>query len=406
MNSVKNSSSDKLITVQNSITEDFSQCAFDISTSILVYKTYGTKCQQLSSNVIYSAMFYTTTFEDDILEIYIQFTNSEHHNIIQFYSILSAYITQLFPKSENFSNYLNGLYTKALNNSTSSSKEHYIDLDISSLPKSTSTFNLVKNKNTTYLFERCPVVKLSYLEINSDIRIVKTEGGFFILVQNALIQKIVNLKCYKVPTKLEFEILLSIALENIGRNNYEDLVFKSREVGNNQYPYDSGFEYLINARHLNVAIQYIINNPHFHLFFETISSIDNLKFSYHIYPLLCATNLLFQCLRLRVSSDKYINEYREVIFAYSRILENYDQRNSSEFLQCFLSDLNEEFLNYFSNCPIYSATVIPTKSDAIEAFQLLNNGNFSSLSLESDSTRAKCENSRKSEPNSLQKKNL
>lgn len=397
-----NSSPNELIKVQKSVTEDFSQCAFDISVSIFTYKNYGIKGQQSSNTVIYSTMFSSTTFEGDILEIHIQFTTIEQHNIIHFYSILSTYIAQLFPKSKRFSNYLNNSYTKALKDFVSTpSKELYINLDISVLPKSSSTFNLVRNKKPANIFEDCPVVKLSYLEINSDIRIVKAESGFFILVQNAQIQKIVNLKCYTVPTKLEFEILLSIALENIGRNNYEDLVFKSRKIVNNQGSYISGFEYLNDTSNLNVAIQYIACNIQFQLFFETVSRIDNLKFSYRTYPLLCATNVLFQHLGLNVSSYRYADEFKKAVLAYSRILEDHDQKDSSEFLQCFLYDLNQEFLRYFSNCPIYSATVIPTKSDVIEAIQLLNNRNFSGLSPRSDSTHEKCEDWRKSESNNF-----
>ncbi|KXN70406.1 cysteine proteinase, partial [Conidiobolus coronatus NRRL 28638] len=389
-----------LKTVQGCITDTFKQYFLDISSSILLYKHHNINYQQ-SSTTIYSVITTTSTFKGQELSIDIRLTVSEKLAIFQFYSILSIYLIRLFPYDNRFSRFLNKLYTKKFDEPIPTVSVIFpITIDMSILPTQNPNYKLIKNYKLTNLYEYCPIIKLSCLEIGNNIGIIKSKNGFIILVLNTKIPKFINLRCYNVPTELEFEILLDIALENIGRKAFEDLIFNSLEAYSSQTSYISGLKNLGNSCYMNAVLQCIVSIPHFQLFFETVSRIYNFNFDSLTYPLLCATFKLFRQLRFNDPSDTQIKEFKAAISAYNSNFEGYDQQDSNEFFQCFLTSLNEEFLGFFNNCPRYSTATIANNQES-SIVQLLNSGYFNNLFLGYSSTRIKCKNCKKIEFNSF-----
>ncbi|KXN74398.1 cysteine proteinase [Conidiobolus coronatus NRRL 28638] len=369
-----------LISAEIFLNDSLKNCLLKVSRALTIIKYYGHYSQKFIFANNNSKFTFSLVCGEKTLMMIINVNISGFNSILNFTAVWNSVLNGRLSELSNLTNDLLKTISKKSNKSTLSyTKKLFLKLNLGWDWIFPNTFRMKNNYKLTRYFEYCPIINIDYSEIYVNCGFIEITNGCLILLVESRVLKFIKSKYSKLPTKPEFEILLDIIYENICHNNYEDIYFEDKDSRTYKAPYTTGLKNLGNTCYMNSALQCILNNPHFQLFFDTVSRIDKFQFNLFTYPLLNATFELFKRLKLNKSLLNQIKEFKRAIGNYSPRFKNFNQQDSSEFLQCFLEHLNDEYILYFSNCP---KNTTPTKKDnsvIVQAYQKDRIGYFSNL---------------------------
>jgi ubiquitin C-terminal hydrolase len=339
-----------------------------VSKALITIQYYGCYLQTFTFADSSSKFIFSLICGEKALIISISANIIGYNSILNFAAAWNSALNGLVSGLSNLVNdLLKSIFKKSNKSSLSYTKKLFLKLNLGCDWNSVNTFRMLNNYRLTRYFEYCPIINIKYSEIYINCGFIETATGCLILVVSSKALNFIKLKYSKIPKKPEFEILLDIIYENICHGNYKNIYFKDKDNESYKVAYTMGLNNLGNTCYMNSALQCILKYPHFQLFFDVVSRIEKFQFNISTYPLLNATFKLFQKLKLNKPHFRQINEFKRVLGSYSSTFKYFDQQDSSEFLQCFLDHLDDEFMLYFSNCPKYST---PTEKNDLALMQV------------------------------------